>query len=268
MPTCQELELPLQSSSISRCSGFHAKDSSTLVSRLCFRYPPHHQALTTCANIAQPTSRTFPPIPPSLNFLLPNLPALRPHQPLHVLGTPTGISKLLIMPFRAKVRRVLGRPSVSEEGADLTQTTSKASKKEKKPKAPNNVYKPGEVMPKPKYRGPVNKEHQEKLRAFSFAGAFGRRNSEQSQYSPMGSRLPSRRNSVLGKFSFGSKSRQQSYVDAPVKESTEGDDDVKNGKIIAWRAEVRVVPDIPQWVFQDSRRGTTLGSSERQTKRP
>ena len=134
------------------------------------------------------------------------------------------------MPFREKMRRALGRTSVSEEGADLTQIASKASKKEKKQRTPSNVYKPGEAMPKPKYRGPVNKEHQDKLHAFEFSSAFRRRNSEQSQYSPMGSRLPSRRNSLLGFVGFGGRSRKQSLVDPMVKESTEGDDDVKNGK--------------------------------------
>lgn len=126
------------------------------------------------------------------------------------------------------MKRAFGR-SISEDGSNLTQTDSKAStKKTKKPKTPNNVYKPGEVMPKQKYRGPVNKEHKEKLDAFSFGNAFRRRNSDQSQYSPMGSRLPSRRSSLFGRKSLVLGSRQQSHVDEPVMESADADDDVTN----------------------------------------
>lgn len=56
---------------------------------------------------------------------------------------------------------------------------------------PSNVYKPGEPMPRPKYRQPPKKEHKEHLESFSFADAW-RRKSFQSQYSPMGTRAPSR----------------------------------------------------------------------------
>lgn len=136
------------------------------------------------------------------------------------------------MPFRARIKQAFSRSSVSEEGADLTQVASKASKKERKQKTPDNVYKFGEIMPKAKYRGPVNPEHQEKLQAFNFSNAFGRRNSEQSQYSPFGSRFPSRRGSFLSRLSLGPRSGQQSHVGAgtTVMESAVGDDDVKNGE--------------------------------------
>ncbi len=69
-----------------------------------------------------------------------------------------------------------------------------------------NVYKPGERMPKPKYPAVYNKAHQEKLLAFSFGDAWKKRNSCQSQYSPMGSRWPSARTSVAR-----SNSRKTSY---------------------------------------------------------
>lgn len=124
------------------------------------------------------------------------------------------------------MKRAFGK-SIGEDGTDLTQTTSKVSKKSKKEKARDNVYESGEVMPKAKYRGPVNKEHKDKLESFSFANAFRRRSSDQSLYSPMGSRLPSRRGSFFGRMSMA-KSRQQSYVEAPVQEAP--DDDVTNGK--------------------------------------
>jgi hypothetical protein len=50
-------------------------------------------------------------------------------------------------------------------------------------------------MPRPKYRAVPKKEHKDKLDAFSFPEAW-RRQSFQSQYSPMGTRAPSRRNSI------------------------------------------------------------------------
>ena len=135
------------------------------------------------------------------------------------------------MPFRAKMKRAFGRDS-PEESSDQAQTNGKVSdkKKKKKQKLPDNVYKPGEAMPRPKYRGPYDKEHQDKLTSFNFANAFTRRKSDYSEYSPMGSKLPSRRGSFLGmgRKSFA-RSRQASCVDPALMESKEGDDDVTNG---------------------------------------
>ncbi|KAG6997652.1 hypothetical protein G7Y79_00039g076140 [Physcia stellaris] len=131
------------------------------------------------------------------------------------------------MPFRAKMKRAFGRDS-PEEGSDAAQTNSKAShKKEKKQKLPDNVYKPGEPMPRPKYRGPYDKEHQDKLTSFNFANAFSRRKSDYSETSPMGTKLHSRRGSFL---SIGkvARSRQPSHVDPALVEATDGDDDVTN----------------------------------------
>ncbi len=140
------------------------------------------------------------------------------------------------MPFRAKVKRAFGKSEDSSEaGSDLSQGQSKPSpKKAKKPKIeyPDNVYKPGEI-PDSKYKGPYNKEHQVKLHAFSFKTAFqGRRKSEQSLYSPMGSRLPSRKGSFLSRRSFA-RSRQQSRVDDTLMENIEADDAIGNGKTIS-----------------------------------
>lgn len=134
------------------------------------------------------------------------------------------------MPFRAKMKRAFGRDS-PEEGSDAAQTNGKAShKKEKKQKLPDNVYKPGEPMPRPKYRGPYDKEHQDKLTSFNFANAFSRRKSDYSETSPMGTKLHSRRGSFLsiGRKSFA-RSRRPSHVDPALMEATEGDDDVTNG---------------------------------------
>ena len=128
------------------------------------------------------------------------------------------------MPFREKMKRAFGRSPSTGDGSGLTKTSSKSSKRD-----PDSVYKPGE-MPKSKYCGPYNQAHQDKLSAFSFGGAWTRRKSDQSQYSPMGSRLPSQRGSMLSGRSPEARSRQQSYV-GQVVESTEGDDDVVNGSL-------------------------------------
>ncbi|KAL9597236.1 MAG: hypothetical protein Q9219_005279 [cf. Caloplaca sp. 3 TL-2023] len=120
------------------------------------------------------------------------------------------------MPFREKVKKAFGKSSEdpSETNSEVSQIQSKGTtKKPKKQKIdyPENVYKPGEI-PESKYKGPYNKAHQQKLHAFSFGTAFqGRRKSEQSLYSPMGSRLPSR----------------QSRVDDVLMEKNEADDEVE-----------------------------------------
>lgn len=139
------------------------------------------------------------------------------------------------MPFRAKVKKAFGKSNEdpSETGSDLSQVQSKPStKKSKKANAeyPDNVYKPGEI-PESKYKGPYDKKHQQKLHAFNFANAFqGRRKSEQSLYSPMGSRLPSRMSSFISRRSFGPRSRQQSRVEDTLMENTEADDAVENSQ--------------------------------------
>ena len=161
------------------------------------------------------------------------------------------------MPFRAKMKRALGGGSASMEydpANPLTQVPSKKSRKDKE-QYPDNVYKPGEPMPRPKYRGPYNQAHQDKLSAFSFGEAWRKRKSSigtersgkgVSEYSPMGSKLPSRgpsrRGSAWSAFSGkagkrGLSSRQGSYSGydgydgdvGMVEESKHGDDDVMNG---------------------------------------
>ncbi|KAL9014204.1 MAG: hypothetical protein Q9173_001135 [Seirophora scorigena] len=135
------------------------------------------------------------------------------------------------MPFRDKVKKAFGKSSddPSESALDLSQLQPKpSSKKPKKQKIefPEDVYKPGEI-PESKYKGPYNKAHQQKLHAFSFASAFqGRRKSDQSLYSPMGSRMPSRMNSFISR---RTRSRQQSRVEDMLMESSEADDAVENG---------------------------------------
>lgn len=137
------------------------------------------------------------------------------------------------MPFRAKMKRALGRSGSSNEGSDLTTTSTNKSTKSKKPKKeklPDNIYKPGEPMPRPKYRGPYNQAHQDKLSAFSFGDAWRRRKSSAtagSDMSPMGSRLMSRRASMWSRKSNKLGSRQGSEFQGV--EEGEGDDDVANG---------------------------------------
>ena len=135
------------------------------------------------------------------------------------------------MPFRDKMRKALGRSN--DDGSDPVTANARKSTKSKRPtkeKLPDNVYKPGEPMPRPKYRGPYNQAHQDKLSAFSFGGAWKRRKSSGtmgSEMSPMGSRIISRRNSAWSKKSkLGSR---QNSAFAGVEESGEGDDDVANG---------------------------------------
>ncbi|ORY05922.1 hypothetical protein BCR34DRAFT_604376 [Clohesyomyces aquaticus] len=105
------------------------------------------------------------------------------------------------MALRSRLRRAFTRGS--QDDPALTKTLSKNSKKEKRD---SNVYQPGEKMPPLKYRRPVAPEHKEKLESFSWAKAW-RRKSEHSVYSPMGSRMPSRRNSIstLGRRSIGGR---------------------------------------------------------------
>lgn len=80
-------------------------------------------------------------------------------------------------------------------------------------------------MPKPKYRKPPDKEHKEKLEAFSFADAW-RKKSFQSQHSPMGTRAPSRRASFL---SIGKKSITRSKSDATRSDSVKSGGTEKSG---------------------------------------
>lgn len=145
------------------------------------------------------------------------------------------------MPFRARMKRAL--IGGSSDSSDPNRAGIKNGKKEK---LPDNVYKPGEAMPRPKYRGPYNQAHQDKLTAFSFGDAWSRRKSSMSQktqgsdFSPMGSRLPSRgplsrRGSGWSGFS-GKKgrwplgSRQNSDYDPAMKEN--GDDSIANGNCV------------------------------------
>ena len=146
------------------------------------------------------------------------------------------------MPFREKMRKAFGRsPSTSEASSpgaltpvtSLSQFSQRDKKSKNKDKRGNgDVYKPGEAMPKPKYRAPVDPQHKDRLEAFSFGGAWEaiRRKSVQSQYSPMGSRMPSRMGSLVS-HKVGRSSRQHSFaVPIGLDESKDPDDDLGNGE--------------------------------------
>ncbi|TLD27606.1 hypothetical protein E2P81_ATG10894 [Venturia nashicola] len=94
------------------------------------------------------------------------------------------------MPFRAKLRKTFSRHSnpSSQSSADTSSSYGSSSNVD--------TYKPGEKMPQ-KYRRPVEKAHKAMLEAYrlDFGDSSGRRSFE-SEYSPMGSRIPSRRNST------------------------------------------------------------------------
>lgn len=108
------------------------------------------------------------------------------------------------MPFREKAKAIFKRKTSDS----LSKASSNNSSRER---WPSNVYKPGEVMPRPKYRKPPTKEHKEALESFSFADAW-RRKSFQSVYSPMGTRAPSRKNSSRGPSRRGSLFSRNSYT--------------------------------------------------------
>lgn len=129
------------------------------------------------------------------------------------------------MPFRARLKKTFSRTSrSSQSSSEISSTLSGSSGKRA-----SNVYQPGEKIPQ-KYRRPVDKAHKEKLDAytFNFGEPSGRR-SFQSVYSPMGSRMPSRRNSIelpMKRAAIGR--RGASFVE--LDEGSGSDSDLANGE--------------------------------------
>lgn len=136
--------------------------------------------------------------------------------------------------LRTRLRRVL--TGSQEDGHTLSKF-----KLAKGAKLESDFYQPGEQMPPLKYRRPVDPEHKARLEAFSFQTAW-RRRSHASLYSPMGSRLPSRKASFCSRKSCGrsiSRSRRSSFasnydheewVDSGIGASIAGDDRPANIK--------------------------------------
>lgn len=139
--------------------------------------------------------------------------------------------------LRTRLRRALtGSP---DEGGPLSKFKSAKGAKSTLPES--DFYQPGEKMPPLKYRRPVDPEHKARLEAFSFKTAW-RRRSNASLYSPMGSRLPSRRGSCRSRrsrsrskhrsrrSSFSSDYDHEEWVDSGIGASIAGDDRPANIK--------------------------------------
>jgi hypothetical protein len=134
--------------------------------------------------------------------------------------------------LRTRLRRALTGQS---ENGPLSKI--KSSKHGKTSEADDDYYKPGEKMPPMKYRRAVDPEHKKTLESFSFSTAW-RRRSNASLYSPMGSRLPSRRNSCRSRrsrsrsmarsrrssFSTASEYDTEEWVDSGIGASIAGDE--------------------------------------------
>src|ERR1700728_2448646 len=95
-------------------------------------------------------------------------------------------------------------------------------------------YKPGQV-PKSKYRGKWDQDHQDKLHAFSFAAAFrSRKGSGHSLYSPSGRKAQSRRASYFSKKSKSDADdaslRRKSTNPARLAEDADDQGDATNGQ--------------------------------------
>jgi len=116
------------------------------------------------------------------------------------------------MAIRERLKKTFSRNSASGVGSENSSNAD----------SNHDVYKPGEKMPTSKYRRPVAKEHKENLEAFSFAKAW-RRKSNTSMYSPMGSRMQSRKNSAEPQ--QGRRSRSFAHR---VAEGEDDDTDVAN----------------------------------------
>ena len=129
------------------------------------------------------------------------------------------------MPFRARMKRVFTHSSSSSSSSNSSGSLSKA---ESRGIGDPKIYQPGEAMPRPKYRAPVDKKHKAKLDAYTF-GTNLRRRSVSSEYSPMGSKIPSRNNSIHRPSWFD---HNHSAFDQ-VTESAEDEGDVANGEFEA-----------------------------------
>ena len=129
------------------------------------------------------------------------------------------------MPFRARMKRAFTRSSSSGSSSN---SSSSLSKVESRGIGDPKIYQPGEAMPRPKYRAPVDKKHKAMLDSFSFNPSSRRRSADNgSLYSPMGSRMPSRNNSVHRSQSWWAPSAVSGAVD----ENEMVMDDVSNGTL-------------------------------------
>ena len=151
------------------------------------------------------------------------------------MTTKTLSTKAPKMQFRARMKKAFGRNSESRSPSEASTTQSGL---------PIQYYKPGEV-PRSKYRGPWNQEHQDKLHSFNFS--FGRKTSFQgSEYSPAQTRAQSRRSSWISVkrpstkgSGISGKANEKAHEKAHDKDTLRidqlvenvGDDDILNGEI-------------------------------------
>lgn len=100
------------------------------------------------------------------------------------------------MPFRARMKAAFTRRS-SDSSSSNASSSNSLHQVQSRGLGDPKIYQPGEQMPRPKYRAPVDKKHKEKLEAFDFGSAWRPRSgSVASGCSPTASRAPSRRTSV------------------------------------------------------------------------
>jgi hypothetical protein len=107
------------------------------------------------------------------------------------------------LPMRERLRKTFSlRGKSSSSSSDPADHSAKPASRSHRHKSSRPIksapdalyYLPGEKLPL-KYRRPVEKAHEELLAAFSWS-QNERRTSISSQYSPMGSRMPSRNGSL------------------------------------------------------------------------
>lgn len=115
-------------------------------------------------------------------------------------------------------------------------------------------YKPGQV-PKSKYRGKWDQDHQDKLHAFSFAAAFrSRRGSGHSVYSPSGRKAQSRRPSYFSKISKSDADdtsvRRKSTNPGKVAEDADDQGDATNGQYSFYQTTIQPWLTNCSWPFK------------------
>src|SRR5271169_6567529 len=157
------------------------------------------------------------------------------------------------MSFRAKLKKTFGGKRSGENTLSGDSTPRRSD---------IEYYKPHEI-PKSKYRGHFDPEHQEKLHSFSFADAFGRRASSimSGAFSPGGTKAQSRRGSWMSRTKstaseMDSKSlRRKSMVPDTMKKSDQGDTEVANSRCLMRleeRANIRIAALSRKAVIQDT----------------
>lgn len=127
-------------------------------------------------------------------------------------NTPIDRENLTIDPREVVLTQVTSNATIKKRST-MSKIRSSFKKEDPYKDWPEHIYKPHE-MPRAKYRRPVDPDHQQTLQSYSLRTAFAdmRRRSGVSQYSPMGSRLPSRRGSFSSRLRSAGPSRNHSVV--------------------------------------------------------